>query len=180
MADEKKVTKRDQVKEAIITGEFTKAQIAENLEMSLGSVSSQMTYLRWMGMFIKWDENKVLSMCTSDEFDAWEAENKANRKSPAASKLTPEEQSVRTAKTLGNQAKSLVTWEKKLEGAIEINDDDATEENQDYVDECEANIVLLKIKIKRNEAKAADLPEPVEVVEVVEETVEADGDEELL
>ena len=55
MADVK--PKREQVKDMIAEGTHTKAQIAETLGMSAASVSTQMTYLRWMGNNIIYDDS---------------------------------------------------------------------------------------------------------------------------
>ena len=171
---EEKVSKREQVRLAIEEGKYTKKEIATNLEMSTGSVSSQMTYLRWMGNFIKWDDDKILSFCTEEEFNAWKAEQSKGSGTKASAKLTPDEQAVKLAKTIATQGKSLTAWEKKLEGADEVLADSDTEENQDYVDECKANITLIKIKLKRNVVKSDDLPDADEaatrIAEAAEET----------
>ncbi len=195
MVDEK-VSKRDQVKNAIAECTFTKKQIAENLGMSIGSVSSQMTYLRWMGNFIMWNDDKIMTFCTEEEFDAWKAaQSKKSGTTAAVSKLTPDEQAVKLAKTIATQGKSLENWEKKLVDAEEVleseDNEENQEENQDYVDECNANIVLVKIKIKRNIAKADALPDAEEAATRIAEAAEesageeaieeaADSDEELM
>ena len=182
---EDKVKRRDQVKELIALGSMTKAEIADKLEVSVACVSSQMTYLRWMGNFIKYDEDKVLSFVTEEVYEEWQKELKANRKGKATSTRTPEEQAVAIAKTITSQETSMAKWNKKLEQVeadLEKEPDD--EELEDLKDEAEANITLLRIKLKRNKAKAEDLPGVAEEVaeEVVEESDDADEveDEELL
>ncbi len=175
---DKKVTKRELVKAEIEAGGKTKIEIAEALEMSVASVSSQMTYLRWMGLFIKYDEEKVLSFVTEEEFDAWQAELKANRKTTSVSNKTPEEQASAVAKTLKNQNAALARWDKKLDDAnLMLDEDEDDEEAIEFKAESEANIVLLKIKIRRNETKAADLPD---VPEELESEASDEDEDELL
>lgn len=175
-----KVTRRDQIKELIETGEFTKKEIAEKLEIKESGVSSQLTYLRWMGFFIIWDEDKKLSFVDEDGYAAWEAEKKTNRKTPAStSKKTPQEQFDGLTKTIGNQEKTLAKWEDKLSL---LNDEDQTDGT--LIPEAEANITLLQIKIQRNQAKLEDV-DMDEVAETEDEAPEApeeveDADEELL
>ncbi len=174
MSEEKTLTKRELVKLEIEKGTETKAGIAETLEISPGSVSSQMTYLRWMGMFIATDADKVLSFVTEEEFNAIQDEKKANRKTKSTSTKTPEEQAATIAKTLDKQNKQVATWEKKLNSAeVALEDEADNEDLQDLRDEAEANITILNIKIKRNVAKAASLP-------AIEEVAEVEGDDEEL
>ncbi len=187
MANEKKMGKRDQVKAAIESGGKTKIEIAEALGMSVASVSSQMTYLRWMGMFIIYDENKILSAVTEEEFEAWQEELKANRKTKAVSNKTPEEQAVALQKTIKTQNGTLVKWEKKLDNTVKaLIDDPEDDELLECQDEASANITLLKIKIRRNEVRAAELPDVPEKEEEIAPPVEDDinednvNDDELL
>lgn len=169
------ISKREQVKALIDEGGYTKKEIAEKLEMSESSVSSQMTYLRWQGNFITYDEDKVLSLVSEEEFNEWDEARKANRKSGPTSTKTPEEQAVAVAKTIKTQEKQLANWEKKaadIKAALE--DEPDNEELEELSQEADANIVLLGIKLKRNKAKAAALPEPVEPE--VEDEVEEEAD----
>lgn len=174
MTDEKKkggkVNRREQVRELINAAIYTKAQISDMIEVSSASVSSQMTYLRWMGNFIRYDADKILSFCTEEEYNAWQAELEANRKTKSTAARSPEEQAVAVAKAIDRQEKQLVTWEKKLE---QITADLQAEPDDDELLELEAeanaNITLLKIKVKRNYAKAEELPDvPDEDPEVAE------------
>jgi ADP-dependent phosphofructokinase/glucokinase len=137
-----------------------------------------MTYLRWFGNYIKTDADKVLTFVSEEEFNAWQEEVKANRKTRSVSTKTPEEQATTLAKTIKSQTKTLAAWDKKLENtelALEDEPDDA--DLNEYLDECGANITLLKIKLRRNKAKADTLPE---ATEVDEPEVDVDEDEELI
>lgn len=184
MAKVAKVGKRDLVKAEIKKGTQTKIQIAESLEMSPASVASQMTYLRWMGKFIKYDADKVLSFCTEEEYDAWQDELKANRKTKAVSTKTPQEQANALAKTIKTQNGTMAKWQKKVNDAeLALVDEPEDAELLECVEEGEANVTLLKIKIRRNEERASELPEPAEVEAPAAETTDADEDveeEELL
>jgi hypothetical protein len=164
MAEEKK--RLDQVREMIEAGTYTKAEIAEALDIKPAGVSSQMTYLRWQGNFIKTDaDTKVLSFCTEEEFKAIEADKAARAATrTTASKKTPEEQAAAVAKTIKTQTKQMETWQAKLDEYLK--DKAAFDEtgegediDQDLIDEAEANVTLLRIKIKRNTAKASELPD---------------------
>ncbi len=169
-----KVGLREQVKDMINSGEYTKNEIAEHLKSSAGSVSSQMTYLRWMGHFIKWDENKKLSFCSAEEYDAWQVELGAARKTKAVSARTPEEQAVTLQKTINAQSKAVSSWEKKLRDAMDVlAKDEEDEDLQDFVAEAKANITILELKLKRNKIRAAELPE----VLVTEDDVEGENPE---
>lgn len=171
---DKKPNRREQVRELIEQGVYTKAQIAEMIGVSSASVSSQMTYLRWMGNHIRYDKEKILSFCTEEEYNNWQAELEANRKSKSTAARTPEEQAKAVAKAIERQTKQLATWNKKLEqitADLQAEPDD--EELLEYEAEANANITLLEIKIKRNNAKAADLPDvPDEDEEEAEAAVE--------
>lgn len=154
-------TKRDIVKDCISLGTMTKAQIAEEHGMSAGSVSTQMTYLRWMGYFILIDpEAKVLSFTDEETFNQFEAEKKANRKGgKKAPTRTPAERAVATAKTIANQEKQLAKWQGKVYEAEEVlstlpDDPDAMLN----LKEARANTDLLEVKLVRNRALADELP----------------------
>jgi len=181
------VNRREQVKELIASGTYTKAEIAEKLSVNASSVSSQMTYLRWMGNFILADADKKLRFCTEDEWNAAQEVVIANRKakSNTASK-TPQEQANALAKTLVGQKKM---YEKAVAKCTQIDADLALEpsdiELQELKAEADANATLLRIKIARNEKRATELPAPEAVVaaEVVDEAdadETTDGDEDLL
>lgn len=177
-------TKREQVKDCIELGTMTKAEIAEELSISVASVSTQMTYLRWGLMFIMTDpETKVLYFTDQATFEAFEADKKANRKTKSTSTRTPEERAVATAKTIANQTKQLAKWEEKSALNDEILSEHPEDANAELnVKESVAMIALLEVKLVRNEALAAELPDPVtpEEVEEAEEDAEGAEDEGLL
>lgn len=173
--------KRDQIKDCIEAGEMTKAEIAVKLDMSEASVATQMTYLRWMDNYILTDkETKILSFTDKETFEKLEAEKKANHKTKSTSNRTPAERANAVAKTLGNQNKSLISWQKKLDLNNEVLEDHPDDADVLLnIKEATAQVALLEVKINRNEALAATLPEPVEeVVEEVEAVEEADVEEE--
>lgn len=180
MAEEKKMNRREEVAELIKEGTHTKAEIAELLEVSPASVSSQMTYLRWMGNFIMYDENKILNFCDEETHAAWKAELEANRQTKASAR-TPEEQAEATYNATARQQVQLTNWRKKLD---QINKDLVEDPEDDQLDEfkreAEANITLLEIKISRNEIKAADLPDYEPPAEEAETEAPADEDEDDL
>ena len=175
MAD---LNRREQVKELIEGGNMTKAQIAEQLGVSAASVSSQMTYLRWMGNFIKYDENKILSLVSEEAYNAWQAELAANRTTKTASNKTPEEQALAVSKAIDRQTVSLANWNKKLEKVeTDLIDEPDDDELLELQSEATANITLFEIKIKRNQRKAATLPD---VVETADAAVDADDDQDVM
>lgn len=170
-----KKNKRELVKDCIEQGNMTKQEIADELGMSVASVSTQMTYLRWMDNYILIDpETKVLSFTDQETFEAAEAAKKANRKTKSTSTRTPEERAAAVAKTLGNQNKQLATWKTKLEAAEEMLEEHADEAAELAVKEAEAMVALLEVKIVRNEVLADDLPAPVEAEEEPADVEEAD------
>ena len=137
---------RIKVQELIETGKFTKIELAEELGTKVASISSNMTYLRWGGNFIIWDADKKLSFTDEEGYDAWETDRKANSKSKASeSKLSPQELHDKLTKTIATQNKALNRWDKKVDAGPQ--DDDT------ILREAEANVVLLVIKIARNQAK---------------------------
>lgn len=181
MADEKTTTKRDQVLEMLNEGTFTREQIAEKLGMPVASVSSQFTYLRWMGNYIIYDNNKVVKTATKEEYDTWVAERAANKKTGKASTRDPQDQANALAKSLGNWKKSLASWKGKLKKVnVDLNDMPDDAELQELCDEAAANITLLNIKIRRGEKKALTLPEPLDEIDETPEAEETEEGEDLL
>ena len=173
---ELKQNRREQIKELIETGELSKKEIAEKLSIKESGVSSQLTYLRWMGFFIIWDADKKLSFTDEDGYAAWEEEKKAGRKpKKSVSTKTPQEQYNALIKTVEKQEKSLAKWQDKLSLLSDEDQLDST-----LIPEAEANITLLEIKISRNKARLAevDMDEVVDIEPPVEEV--EDADEELL
>jgi len=180
-----KINRREQVKELIATGEFTKAEIATKLEVSAASVSSQMTYLRWMGNFIKYDADKKLAFCTEEEYTAWQESLNANRKTKTAAARTPEEQAKATFVAGKRHESALAGWQKKLDQITKDLEADSDDEALLELEaEAQASITLLQIKIKRNAARASELPDYVpgdDTPEVSDADVDApEGDEELM
>jgi hypothetical protein len=143
-----KINRRQQVIDAITTGEMTKKEIAEQIGVKESGISSQMTYLRWMGYFIIFDDDKKLSFTDEAGFADWEADKKANRKTKSTSTKTPAEQHATLTKTIANQEKAMAKFVDKQ--TLLADEEDADE---DTVNEVDANITLLDIKIRRNEAK---------------------------
>lgn len=184
------LNKREQVKALIEKGGMTKAAIAAALSMSPSSVSTQMTYLRWMDHYIITDpETKVLSFTDKETYEAMQAEKKANTKTKAAAARTPAERLADLQKTIGTQRTALTKWETKVKSISEIvtehpNDVDA----QMDLEEAKAQVTLLKIKISRNEALADTLSAGEETAEDAEaaneatedESAESDTDDDLL
>ena len=160
------LSKQEQVKNLIMKGGYTRETIAKELGMSVASVSSQFTYLRWRGNFIIFDDAKVLSLVTEEEFNAWKAAKDAKagtKKTAAASTKTPAEQYKALAKQIGTEKKQLEAWKAKL---TTIEKDLAAMPNDVELLEMQAEagamIVLLGIKVNRNERKLATMPEPEE------------------
>ena len=169
--------KRDQVKECIALGTMNKIEIAEKLGMSVASVATQMTYLRWMDNYIiTAPETKILSFTDKDTYEKLEAERVANRKTKPTATRTPEERAVATAKTIATQTDQLDKWAAKVEVAEEL-----LTEHPDDVDaklnlkEATAMVALLEVKLARNEKLAEDLPEVPETDEEEADGIEPDG-----
>lgn len=179
MSEEKTMTKRDQVLEMLKEGTFTREQIAEKLGMPIASVSSQFTYLRWMGNYIIYDENKIVKSVSKETYDAWVAERAANKKTGKASTRDPQDQANALAKSLGNWKKLLTSWlGKKAKIDTDLHDMPDDEELQELGDEAAANVTLLTIKIRRGEKRALTLPEPLDEVDEAPEVLEAEEAEE--
>lgn len=179
MSDAKELNRREQVKELIETGEFTKQEIADKLGVAPSSVSSQMTYLRWMGNFILADADKKLRFVTEEEAAAHEELVLAKRKTKATtSTKSPQEQANALAKTIKSQE---AQYTKALAKCEQIDKDLALEPEDaqliELKEEADANAVLLRIKIKRNMDRAETLPAPVAVEEPEVEEAAADIDE---
>jgi sugar-specific transcriptional regulator TrmB len=177
-----KVDRRGPVKELLLTGEFTKVEIAEKLGIPADSVSSQMTYLKWMGFPTVTEEGtKKLKIVSLEEYATWEAAKIANRKAKApTSKRSPQEQANALAKTVKSQAAQLAKAEvRKAQVDTELADNADDDVLQDISAELGATISLLTIKLKRNNAALAELPEPQDAPEEVQDTPE-DEDNDLL
>ena len=175
-----KVNRREQVKALIETGNYTKAEIVAELGIKAGSVSSQMTYLRWMGMFIIADpETKKLRFVSEEEYDEYEAKAAAARGSKSSSSAkTPQERANALVGTIGRQEKQLEGFIAKVAQVTKDLESDAENaELLELLEEAKANETLMRIKLKRNRALAETLPEP-EVVEETTEEAEAGGEAE--
>lgn len=175
MSEDKAQPKREQVLELLKEGGYTREEIATKLGMSAGSVNSQFTYLRWMGNFIIYDENKKLSLVTEQEYNDWEAARAANKKAPTAAK-TPEELYNSLQKSLATDQKNLSAWAVKFNTANTAWEADT--ENEELIDnktEAAAMVTLLNIKVKRAANKLAEMPVPEPKVVTPEEVVATDG-----
>jgi len=178
------MNKRDQVKALIALGTMTKAEIAEQLEMSVASVATQMTYLRWMDNYILTDpETKILSFTDKETFEKFEAERAANRKTKTTATRTPEERAQAVAKTVATQEKQLATWHAKLAAIKEV----AAEHPNDAdialsLKEAEASIALLEVKLVRNTTLLESLPDidDVEEADDADDADDADSSDDLL
>ena len=160
--EEKALPKRDQVLELLKDGNYTREEMATKLSMSVASVNSQFTYLRWMGNFIRYDENKKLSICTEAEFNEWEASKKTATKASTAKPKSPVEVYEAMKKTLATDIKNRDAWIAKAAAANKAaagNEDD--EDLMDAIDEAEAMVVLLALKVKRGQIKFDATPVPV-------------------
>jgi hypothetical protein len=180
---EVKVSKRDQVLAFLTLGTHTRIQMAEALDCKVASISSNFTYLRWMGNFITANEDGTMRLCTEEESVALEEAKVANRKAKStAEPKTPEEQAAAANKALARAEKTLETWEQRQDAIlVELEgDDEVTEELTDRRDEAAANITLLKIKIKRTKARLIDLPEADEPADIEDEATEEEIEEELM
>ena len=178
--DEKALPKRDQVLELLKLGTYTREEMATKLGMSVASVNSQFTYLRWMKNFIKYDEDKKLSLCTEEEYDAWEASKKSAVKKSTAKAKTPQEAYVAMKKALDADIKNRNAWVTKFEAAkVALAEDENDETLQDINAEAAAMVTLLSLKVKRGQKKFDETPEPpaavVEDVEVTSDEVIEDS-----
>lgn len=184
MADEK-ISRREQVKELVETGNYTKAEIATALDVNVGSISSQLTYLRWMGNFILTDpETKKLSFCDEDTWNEYQEKVSAAKvaKKAGASK-TPQERANSLAVTIKRQETQLKNISAKvaqLEKELEAEPGDS--ELEELLAEAKANETIVSLKLKRNKALAESLPEPAAeaVAEVDAEETAEETDEDLL
>lgn len=170
---EKTEPKRSQVLALLAEGCYTREEMAEKLKMSVASVNSQFTYLRWMSKFIKYDENKKLSLCTEEEFNAWEASKKTSTKASTAKAKTPQEQYATMKKTLETDTKNMLAWNTKYDQVrVAAQEDTENEELQDTYAEAAAMCTLLKLKVKRLTKKISETPVPEPEVVTPEAIIE--------
>ena len=188
-----KLSKKERVLQMLEEGTYTKGEMAEELDCKIGSINSNFTYLRWGGYFIKTDEEGICSLITEEEAKAIEAEKLAKRKekTPATTK-TPAEQLEAVKKSLKRMNTTLENWEQKQDNIlIELDelDREPNEDEQDLREEAAANITLYKIKIKRANARLADLEALVEdnaddtdaeIDEAADADADAEAEEELM
>lgn len=180
MSDEK-VAKRDQVLAMLREGKHTREQIATTLGMSTASVSSQFTYLRWMGNYIVADATtKIVSLATETEFAAWEAARESNRKTKttaSTSTKSPAEQYDSAKKAVEATTKQLAAWTAKLEQAEK---DLAAETDNELIrelyEEAQAMVTLTTIKLRRQQVKfdALPVPEPEPVADPEDDELSSD------
>jgi predicted ArsR family transcriptional regulator len=182
VTDEKALPKRDQVLELLKEGTYTREEMATKLGMSVASVNSQFTYLRWMGKFIKYDEAKKLSLCTEAEFEAWEATKKSATKASTAKPKTPTEAYAAMKKALEADTKNRDAWVTKFGAAKTAFDANSTSEDaRDTMDEAAAMVTLLSLKVKRGQIKfnATPVPAPEPEVVVTPETITETVDDDM-
>ena len=136
-------TKKAQVLELISQNRYTKKEIAEIMGISLSSVSTHMTYLRWHGWRLIYDrESRIMRIATPEAYTAWVKEGQKNQPTKA-------QKIVKLHKRLKYLRNSRLQWSAKRKGTTPGN---TQEEWSDYHLECEENLALLKIRIKRTEA----------------------------
>lgn len=156
---EKAVNQRTKVSALIELNQFTKAEMSILLGITTQSISSQMSYLRIANKFIKYDENRVYSFCSEEEFNSWTASRVVSTKSKRPTK-SPVEQANVLAKSIKRQTTQKANLEAKLE-AFDASEN--TQETTDFVDEAEAKITLLEIGIRRAEAKLEVIKTTIDV-----------------
>lgn len=136
-------TKKAHILELITQNRYTKKEIAEIMGLSVASVSTHMTYLRWRGWHIIYDRESRIMRTTNPEGHAtWVKEGQKNRP-------TEKQEIARLHKRLEYLYNSQIKWAAKRS---DIAPGNTREKRNDYHLECEANLALLKIHIKRAEA----------------------------
>ena len=148
-----------------LAGCYTKDEIAAALDIKPEAISSYMANLSMMGEWFIYDDEGHLKLCSADEREAWEAEQRKNRKS--ASKRSPQEQADAAAATLERKEKQLVSQQQRVADIVSrLQVDPEDEDLLDQQARVEAMVTVLTIDIKWLKQKMESLPEPV----VVEET----------
>ena len=158
----KEVTgKRKEILDLIAQGKYTKKEISDRVEVKPAGVSSQMTYLRWMGYNIEIIDG-VYKVLTDEEALAFAA-SKPPKKSNG-SKGHPIYKAWRALKT---RAKAQESFAKLQE--IELPEDTV----DIFIDEHNAKMVILEARIYRNNIILENLSDAD--VEVASEVFENDG-----
>lgn len=148
---------RTKVAALIECGEYTKVQISDILEISVPSIGTQMTYLRIAGKFITYNEERVYSFCSEEDYNEWDSSRKVNTKAKAEPK-TPEEQYINAVKSLKRhwtQHENLSAKILSLEKAV--NSDHTNNEFVEDFEEAEAKLVIIIIAIQRLQRKLTTL-----------------------
>lgn len=136
-----KSTKRDRIHDLIKMGIYTKKEIAQQLEMTVGSVAVHMTHLRWLGHFIVYDiDSKILKLTTEKEYARWVP----RRKMPP----TLEDQILKLHQKWRRIAKAQIKWQQKTDDELKTMSDEM---------EKDAQIILHKIYIERLETELGEL-----------------------
>lgn len=158
----KEVTgKRKEILDLIAEGKYTKKEISDRVEVKPAGVSSQMTYLRWMGYNIEIIDG-VYRVLTDEEAAAFAA-SKPTKKSNG-SKGHPIYKAWRALKT---RAKAQESLDKLRE--IELPEDTV----DIFIDEHNAKMIILEARIYRNNIILENLGDAD--VEAASEVFENDG-----
>jgi hypothetical protein len=133
------MSKREQILELVKEGEYTKAKIAEKVGMKPEGVSSQFTYLRWMGNNIAIVDG-ICKILSDEEYAEYRKPKGGGKK--ATSKLPVVE-----------RVRRLIVANKKHQMALTKLEENEPNENDPEIlrDEWNAKQTILKAKIWRNE-----------------------------
>lgn len=158
----KEVTgKRKEILDLIAEGKYTKKEIADRVEVKPAGVSSQMTYLRWMGHNIEIIDG-VYKTLTDEEATAFAA-SKPTKKSNG-SKGHPIYKAWRALKARAKAQESLA----------KLQETELPEDTVDiFVEEHDAKMIVLEARIYRNGIILEDLDETD--VKAASEVFEDDG-----
>jgi len=173
---ENAVNQRSKVEALIRCNMFTKVEMSSLLGITTQSISSQMSYLRLSGVFIKYDENRVYSLCTEEEYKEWAESRETSAKGKGSTK-SPVEQANGLAKSIQRQTTQKMKLDARvpeLQGLYEADTDNQF--HADNFSEAAAKIVLLEIGIRRAEIKLAALNASIEASGTVYDTLVSDTD----
>lgn len=153
-----------------LAGCYTKEEIAAALDIKPEAISSYMANLSMMGEWFIYDDEGHLKLCSAEEREAWEAEQRKNRKS--TSRRSPQEQANAVAATLERKEKQLEGQQQRVTDTVSrLQVDPEDEDLLDQQARAEAMVIVLTIDIKWLKQKMESLPEP-EVVEEADDSEE--------
>ena len=148
---------RTKVEALIECGSFTKADMSTLLGLSIQSISTQMSYLRLGKKYTIYDESRVYSFCSEEEYAEWHAARKTKSKSKASTK-SPKDQASALAKTMKRQNTQLTNLTAKAPEVREAaNVDPENQITRDNAAEIDAKITILEISLRRGAAKMETL-----------------------